>query len=42
LIEQAAKAASAGDWLGGVNRQPRDRLLREGVQALVWLRAFTW
>lgn len=42
LIEQAAKAASAGDWLGGVNRQPRDRLLREGAQALVWLRAFTW
>jgi hypothetical protein len=29
-------------WLGEVNPQPRNQLLREGVQALVWLRAFTW
>jgi hypothetical protein len=29
-------------WLAQVDQRPRAALLRDGVQALVWLRAFTW
>jgi hypothetical protein len=29
-------------WLAQVDQRPRAELLRDGVQALVWLRAFTW
>jgi hypothetical protein len=29
-------------WLAQVDQRPRAKLLRDGVQALVWLRAFTW
>jgi hypothetical protein len=29
-------------WLAQVDQRPRAELLRDGVQALVWLRDFTW
>jgi hypothetical protein len=29
-------------WLAQVDQRPRVELLRDGVQALVWLRDFTW
>ena len=29
-------------WLAQVDQRPRGELLRDGVQALVWLRDFTW
>ncbi len=29
-------------WLAQVDRRPRAELLRDGIQALVWLRDFTW
>jgi len=29
-------------WLAQVDQRPRAELLRDGVQALVWLREFTW
>jgi hypothetical protein len=29
-------------WLAQVDQRPRTELLRDGVQALVWLRDFTW
>ncbi len=29
-------------WLAQVDQRPRVELLRDGVQALVWLRAFIW
>jgi hypothetical protein len=29
-------------WLAQVDQRPRAELLRDGVLALVWLRAFTW
>jgi hypothetical protein len=29
-------------WLAQVDQRPRAELLRDGVQALAWLRAFTW
>ena len=29
-------------WVAQVDRRPRAELLRDGVLALVWLRAFTW
>jgi hypothetical protein len=29
-------------WLAQADQAPRAELLRDGVQALVWLRAFTW
>lgn len=29
-------------WLTEIDQRPRGQLLRDGVQALVWLRAFTW
>jgi hypothetical protein len=30
------------DWVAQVDRRPRAELLRDGVVALVWLRAFGW
>jgi acyl carrier protein phosphodiesterase len=29
-------------WFAQVDQRPRAELLRDGVQALVWLRDFTW
>jgi hypothetical protein len=29
-------------WLAQVDQRPRAELLRDGVQALIWLRDFTW
>lgn len=29
-------------WLAQVDQRPRAQLLRDGIQALVWLRDFTW